>query len=813
MFRAPLSHRLLALLLLVAVFVLAVHNVADTDTWVHFSLGRAIWQLKGWPATEQYVFTALERPLYYTSWLFGVFYYLVFTWLGAYGVILLRAATVVLAFYVLLLDATPERRNTALAVAVLMAIAIICRIRFVDRPDAALMLLLPLSIYGLNHYVRHGGRRVWLLVPLHLLWASVHSSVILMFIPFGVVIGAGGVQRLLAARGMRFEMTPSWAQLRTLGLVFAASFVATLINPNGVGQYTYGPSVMDAAVYTEQIGELAPPTWEGMKAPFVLPALLFVVFVGRWTLAVRRRRNDGTGELPAVAPLLLVLPFIYAALTSMRFVIILAVVAGPVLVREGAALMPRQLPDGPWRRWPMAVGVALWIVVATVSSLAAVPLFAAGDYRLGFGVDLRPVPEAAMAYLDSRGVEGRVFNTFHWGGYIAWRDFPRRSVFVDPRGYVAPDLLEKMHSARAEASIMAELQATYGFEAIVVNYPIGAGNFADLDADQALSSDAWALVYWDDSALVYLRRDGPYRAVIEQDAYRAVIPANGVAPLRAKLHDDAFRVAALAELQRNIAATGSARAAALVGYMHSERGEHDAAIAAFEGALRACADDCAAFIYNGLAVAHTNRGELARAIAHYERALQRQPDAPTSYNIGLTYLRLNDVAAARRYLEQALDLDATFTPVYAQLIAVYRRLDMQAQADALAQRQGGVQAIVEGRRFFEQGVAAYLDKRYDLAIAAFDRSLAANPNNPAPHNNLGYLYYDLDNMQAAFAHQQRALQIDPTWANAHYGVALLYKERGNRAGAQQHWREYLRLEPKGYFSRRARQELETLYGN
>ena len=46
---------------------------------------------------------------------------------------------------------------------------------------------------------------------------------------------------------------------------------------------------------------------------------------------------------------------------------------------------------------------------------------------------------------------------------------------------------------------------------------------------RALTSPDWALVYWDDVALVYLRRGGSHTAVIERDGYRLVKPANGSA--------------------------------------------------------------------------------------------------------------------------------------------------------------------------------------------------------------------------------------------------------------------------------------------
>ena len=66
----------------------------------------------------------------------------------------------------------------------------------------------------------------------------------------------------------------------------------------------------------------------------------------------------------------------------------------------------------------------------------------------GVGVNTRWVPEGALRYLDARGIDGRVFNAFHFGGYIEWRDFPRRAPIVDGRGHADGGLLEEIHFAR-----------------------------------------------------------------------------------------------------------------------------------------------------------------------------------------------------------------------------------------------------------------------------------------------------------------------------------------------------------------------------
>ena len=65
-------------------------------------------------------------------------------------------------------------------------------------------------------------------------------------------------------------------------------------------------------------------------------------------------------------------------------------------------------------------------------------------------------------------------------------------------------------------------------------------------------------------------------------------------------------------------------------------------------------------------------------------------------------------------------------------------------------------------------------------------------------------------MDKAYKYQRAAVEIDPNYANAHYGLALIYKKWGDGAAAKRHWREYLRIEPTGYYSRKAKSEIEGI---
>ncbi len=121
--------------------------------------------------------------------------------------------------------------------------------------------------------------------------------------------------------------------------------------------------------------------------------------------------------------------------------------------------------------------------------------------------------------------------------------------------------MEKHQTYRYAPGILKEFQSTYGFEVIVMKY---------MDDDLAIQYNdfffqdpAWALVYWDDIAMVYLRNGGKYQSLINRHAYRYVKPDMHVQFFYEKAisHESYEKnLPLINELKRNYLETGSKRA-------------------------------------------------------------------------------------------------------------------------------------------------------------------------------------------------------------------------------------------------------------
>ncbi|MBI4685867.1 MAG: tetratricopeptide repeat protein [Nitrospirae bacterium] len=767
---------------------------------MHLSFGRLIWELKALPANEPFVYPGLDKPFSYSSWLFGLTYYIAYLIFGVSGVILLKATTITAGFYVLIRDSLRPYKNYIISIAVMTAVVFMTRGRFVERPDTILMVFLAFSIFSLNAYVYDNKKYIYMLPFVHMLWANSHSSINLMLIPFLAFIAGGMLQQYLGKKGIILSNSPSKAQLKTITLIFITSFTASLISPYFISQYAFGAKILSQDWAKQEILELSPPTWQNNKLLYFIVVALALSFV----LNIKR--------LPIIH-LFMLIPFTILPFTARRFIFIFAVTAGPIMARNLSAYLNN---SEKWNTFSnkkaLSAIVMIWIILYTSFTITGIKPFYQKGKDFGFGLSHYYVPEGALKYMDKKNITGRVFNTFQWGQYIIWRDFPKRTVFIDGRGYLQEDLLEKTATARQRPLELDELYEKYGFESILVIYPTGKTALSTLDysTDSALSHTGWALVYWDDISLLYLKKGGIYDPVIKMDEYKFIKPANNIAGIKEYLQgNEEFQKNLIGELNRNINETGDSKAYALLGFVYNDVGLYSEAIASFSKVISHTVTTHLLDAYNGIAYSYSKLGDMNNAMDYFKKSLDMQEDANTYYNIGIIYINKGEVEKAVKYLSKALEIDRKLMHVYEPLIKAYQALGMEEKAKEIIKQYEKARFKGEAEEHFKKGLKAYLGKNYEIAIDEFKKAIEINPSHAVAYSNLGYIYFDLGLFDKAYEYQSRAVDFAPNYANAHYGLALVYKVRGDKAMAKRHWEEYLKLEPKGHFPRKAKEEIEA----
>ncbi len=785
--------------LLSSALALGVTKVEDSDAWIHLALGREMVQRWGFPSSEPFTFPSAGAPYYNLEWLFDVVLYLSYLAGGFAGVILLKSALIALVFLVLWKDAglAADRASggvldAAIRTAVLLPMILMVKHRIVERPDLVLMLGLSFTIYALNAYLYQGRRYLYLLPVVQVLWVNMHPSVVAAAVPFVAVLAGGLILRGLQRwRGAEIPGTPTGRQLKTVALFFAAVLFASLLNPYGVAALKLPFQFASASWHAANIIELQPPRLASQPSPFVVTAALAA------TLLLSARRYP-------VIPALLVVPFACLGLSALRFIPILMIVAAPVLARN-LRVMAGGLRSARGRRAGLALASTVTALALTAVGLTVgtrIEPFANARKIPGFGVNDLFLPEAALRYLDHVGVHGRVFNKFHWGGYIAWRDYPRRLAIIDGRGHLPPRLLAAIDLAPTNPELLDQLQDQHGFDVVIIPYPLIIGDVSNVNA--LPSGPRWALVYWDDVALVYLRRSPDIAAIIERDQYRALKPAYGVGYLRQQLADPKALPALMAETRRNVTATGSSLGYTFLGFALLQAGDPDRAIEAF-GRVHGYSTVWDA--QQGLAFAYWQKGDLAGAIARYRHVLNYFDDPLLRFNLGLALAKSGNDQEAVEHLERARGTAPWLIAVYPVLIDAYRRLgeanrqpELHAAYELARTRARAAQHVGNALRLERGGQPA-------KAVAELESALALDPRNPDVLATLGDVHLRQGRLDEARAQHDAALELDPGLARAHYGLALAHQRRGALADAKRHLQEYVRLEPRSYLAWKAQEDL------
>jgi len=801
------GHAFLVFVFLSGIFALGLIRIEDPDTWTHLSFGRWIWEHGALPASEPFIDTG--NPFSYNNWLFGLLYYVAYLAGGYAGVVILKATIITLIFALLLRISVMFGGNLVVSVLVLGAVAIGLRFRFVERPDTFMMLFLSYAIFSLGAFLQGNRKYLWFMPVVSLLWANVHTSILMMLLPFGAVL-AGGIFQLAMERArfdrrlspfVVFAPAPSPGQLRTVATVAVLSVGTSLISPYFLDQYLHSVGALQSDWWRQSISELRKPTWEDFWPLYLFTGAVMLSFLAN-------RRKVFIPDLLLAVPLL-VMPFM-----AIRFFWFTAI-TGALLARNLGELLSSRKPLLRFANGrPATAATVLAIVSATAMQLFPAkgqrPL---NDLQFGMGINFSGLtPERCLEYLDRRGVTGRVLNTFHLGGYITWRDFPRRVPFMDGRGFLNDDLLERATMAPSKPAMLDDVWSRFPFErAVLVQQAAAPQSLREIgDTDLILNHPDWKLVYWDDICLVYLRRGGPYDSAIAEDGYRFLVPSRGIQ--KSRLSDPEARRGISGELERAIRETGSSMAWALKGVMLNELGQYGDAVEAFTRVENHPAPLPGALYdaYLGKAYAYHQLGKPTDSIRYYRMALDKHENGSLHQRLAMAYATAGDDRSAIHHYEKALELNSALLSVYPQLMALYDAQGRKQDAEELRGRFQDTQQFSAGETHFKAGTKAYVERDYARAISEFEKSIEANPDHPTAYSNLGYLYFDTGNLDKALEYHRRALEIDASADLSHYGIALVYRDLGNKAKAREHWQQYLELKPEGYYSRKAKQELESL---
>jgi hypothetical protein len=400
--------------LFVGLFGMAARNVSDPDVWWHFKTGQLIVESHTVPRTDPFSYTRAGQPWVAHEWLSDVLLYELQRSAGWGTLIVAFAAIICAAFFLLFLRCG---RNSYVAGVLTLWAALATRPLWGVRPQMLSLFLTSLWLLILERS-ESKPKLLWWTLPLTVLWVNLHG---------GFALGIGLSALFLFGEGIKhfFGRIANTARLRGLGLNLALDLLLVWLNPNGIKLYSYPIVTLRSSAMQTYIAEWASPNFHRAEYWPFLSIFLVVLALILWARFEVRARD-----------LLLLIVSLAAALRSIRLIPIFVLIAVPIAAR----LIQRWIQEGRVEqqdrtRLPATTGYALNGIVG-LSFLFFVALHTIHIIRLQPKAEAQNFPLRAISFLQTHSIPGNILNHYDWGGYLIWKLYPSRRVFVDGRADV-----------------------------------------------------------------------------------------------------------------------------------------------------------------------------------------------------------------------------------------------------------------------------------------------------------------------------------------------------------------------------------------
>ncbi len=338
------------------VALLSIRQVGSLDAGFHLKAGEYILAGHGWPRTDPFTYTLTDHAYIDTSWGYQVLVASIQRLGGAPGLVLLHAALVLAAFFVVHRTARLAPVDPTSHVVFLLAGGLASEMRFEARPELLSWVFLVLVLHVLQRHALGLPSPLWALPLFHGCWANCHGL---------FVLGWGALACFLAGETFRRRLIPI-----DLAKWSIASVAVTLVNPYGwrgaAFPFTLATRLQQENPFAQTIGEFTSPFHLGLSPeyPFYprVPIVTFRILAVFALLAVPRLAGQRR-----FCSALLVLPFLTLAVLMIRNIPLAALVSLPCVVwawPAGPALATLRIREAARRR--LLAGVTAAAALAAV---------------------------------------------------------------------------------------------------------------------------------------------------------------------------------------------------------------------------------------------------------------------------------------------------------------------------------------------------------------------------------------------------------------------------------------------------------------
>jgi len=503
---------LLLLGLLTYAFLGGFFHISDLDVGYHIRTGAYVLEHHRIPSTNTFSSAVPDQPWLLHQWWPATFYSLVYGWMGAEGLVAVKACIGALLIFVVYCCARRAGGDALTTLWLATVGLLITRVRFFERPDLFSAVIFAITLY-LDLRFERQRRWQWVGLPaLMAFWANTHGGVMYGFVLLSVLAAADWVEAFWRAKssdvpGKRIN----WKELmvRPIGFLIAlaaALGALTVINPNGAKVILVPIAQFTSPFWQSVVVEYFAPTWSKARLFYISLGALCILQLVTWKHLRLRWLFVGAA-------------FGYLACSSQRSIMYYTLAAVPY-----AAFLISRLPaisfSRPFARWR---GILLPLSWAAIVLLVFVPN---RSLLFGFGFYPPHYPMEIYRFIDKEVPPQNIFNEARYGGGILWWLYPRFKPFIDGRGDAyTPEFCQNEYLPvyRAQNDWREKLRK-YDLHAVWL--PILEGRRMPGLAQALFTDPEWALVAFNDHSVLFLERTELNQETISKNEFRHISPAD-----------------------------------------------------------------------------------------------------------------------------------------------------------------------------------------------------------------------------------------------------------------------------------------------
>lgn len=432
-------------------------------------------------------------PFINSHWLSEVIFYIVDSFSGINGIILLTTLLGVLSFLIVyflaIKNAKISLKNTFFVNLIALFYVFAFSERTSIRPEIFSYLLTSIFIYILYKNREKHTKLIFLLIPLEVLWVNLH-----IYFVIGITLVAIFLAEEIFKNRKNLKILANDNKTKTLLIVFLGVVLCSFINPNFykgaiyplIYSNNYGTTIFENLdLFSANLLPSPSPTL--FVTDFLIIFVIFSLIFGK----------------KSFLDIVLASVFILLGVYAIRNIPIFLLVTFPLVIER--------------------IKNVEFFEKRTLT-LITIVIFAAFSYILLNRIfDLRTAwadnsysREKALDFYVQNKINGPIYNNFEIGSYIAYRLFPKEKPFIDERPEAYPkDFLSNTYPLiESNSAYFALYDSKYQFNSAIITYYIGLpGAFTSIK--NLIEDPKWKLIFVNDRVLIFVKNTKENKQLID----------------------------------------------------------------------------------------------------------------------------------------------------------------------------------------------------------------------------------------------------------------------------------------------------------